>query len=324
LRNLPLTLACWDYDRTRPLIDGRVKPEGIDLTVQVMRPQQAFQQMLTAKAFDVSEISLASFVTLIAKGGCPFVGLPVTLSKMFRHSCIYVRKGAGIHTPADLKGKRVGATQFASTGVVFIKGMLQHDYGVRQEDMHWFIGGLDTPAHKPPAMPQAVPGVQTEFLYDGTSTLEALFEAGELDALFALYIPKLFERGSPLIERLFADHKSVEQDYLRRTGIFPAMHVVAMREEVHRANPWIAASLTRAFAQARDMAVGELYDTDALRVSLPWLIDHIEETRRHLGADYFAYGVEANRPAFAAIGQYLHEQGLAPRVVTPEEMFVSL
>ncbi len=322
MSNIPLSLACWDYDRTRPLIDGRVKPEGIDLKVEVMRPQQAFQAMLERAAFDVSEISLASFVTLKAKGECPFVGLPVTLSKMFRHSCIYVREGSGIRTPADLKGKRVGATQFASTGVVFIKGMLQHEYGVAQADMCWFVGGLNEPAHRPPAMPQRAPGVSIEFLYDGATTLEAMFERGELDALFALHIPKLFERGAPCIQRLFPDYKSVEQDYVRRTGIFPVMHVVAMREAVHRAHPQAARSLAAAFAQARDLAVDGLYDTDALRVSLPWLIDHIEESRRVLGPDPFAYGLAANRPAFAAIGQYLHEQDLAPRVVAPEEMFL--
>ncbi len=317
-----LSLACWDYDRTRPLIDGRVTAEGLDLSVHVMRPQQAFQRMLTSREFDVSEISLASFVTLKAKGDCPFVGIPVALSKMFRHSCIYVREGAGIRTPQDLKGKRVGATQFASTGVVFIKGMLQHEHDVAQSDMRWFIGGLTEPAHKPPAMPQTAPGVDIEFLYDGKSTLEGMFEAGELDALFALYLPKPFERGEPSIRRLFADHKAIEQDYYRRTGIFPVMHVMAIREDVHRADPWIAKSLYRAFCSARDEAVEGLYDTDALRVALPWLIDHIEESRRTLGRDIFAYGLEPNRPAFAAIGRYLYEQGLAPRIVTPEELFV--
>jgi 4,5-dihydroxyphthalate decarboxylase len=324
MANLPLSLACWDYDRTRPLIDGRVKAESIDLDVQLMRPQQAFQRMLAEKEFAASEISLASYVTLKSRGECPFVAIPVTLSKMFRHSCIYVREGAGIRTPADLRGKRVGATQFASTGVVFIKGMLAHEYGVDQSDMRWFIGGLDTPAHKPPAMPQTAPAVEIEFLYDGKTTLEGLFEAGELDALFALYIPKVFERGSPQIQRLFPDHKSVEQDYVRRTGIFPVMHVVAIREDVYREHPFVARSLYKAFCDARDLAVNGLYDTDALRVSLPWLIDHIEETRGMLGPDFFAYGLAPNRPAFAAIGQYLHEQGLAPRVVTPEELFLAV
>jgi 4,5-dihydroxyphthalate decarboxylase len=322
MTDIPVSLACWDYDRTRPLIDGRIKAEGLDLNVQVMRPQQAFQRMLLTKEFDVSEISLASYVTLKAQGDCPFVAIPVMLSKMFRHSCIYVRKGAGIRTPADLKGKRVGATQFASTGVVFIKGMLQHEYGVTQSDMRWFIGGLDTPAHKPPAMPQTAPGVTIDFLYDGKTTLEGLFEAGELDALFALYIPKPFERGSPDIVRLFPDFRTIEQDYVRRTGIFPVMHTVVIREDSHRAHPSVANAIYKAFCDARDLAVDGLYDTDALRVSLPWLIDHIEDTRRSLGVDFFAYGMKANRPALDAIGQYLNEQGLAPRAVTPEELFL--
>ena len=138
--NLPLTLACWNYDRSRPLMDGRVKPEGIDLDVKVMRPREAFPRMLEKREFHVSEMSLASYVSLVGKGDCPFVALPVALSKIFRHDCIYVRPGANIRTPQDLRGKRVGTTQYGSTGLVFMKGMLAHDYGVKADDIHWFIG----------------------------------------------------------------------------------------------------------------------------------------------------------------------------------------
>jgi len=144
MSDLKLTLACWDYDRTRPLIDGRVKAEGIDLNVEVLRPRQTFQRMLDNKEFEVSELSLASYTALKGRGGCPFVAVPVALSKIFRHSCIYVRTGAGIHTPQNLKGKRVGTSQRSSTGLVFMRGMLQHDYGVKPQDMHWFMGGLSS------------------------------------------------------------------------------------------------------------------------------------------------------------------------------------
>src|SRR3954451_9644112 len=144
MANLRLTLACWDYDRTRPLIDGRVKPEGIDLDIQLLRPRQTFQRMLDDREFHASELSLASYVALKGRGECPFVAIPVALSKIFRHSCIYIREGSGIATPADLKGKRVGTSQYSSTGLVFLRGMLQHDYGVRGEDMHWHMGGLNT------------------------------------------------------------------------------------------------------------------------------------------------------------------------------------
>jgi 4,5-dihydroxyphthalate decarboxylase len=319
--NLKLTLACWDYDRTRPLMDGRVKPEGIDLDIRVLRPRQAFQRMLDDKEFQVSELSLASYTALKGRGACPFVAVPVALSKIFRHSCIYVRSDAGIKTPADLKGKRVGTSQWSSTGLVFMRGMLQHDYGVQAQDMHWFMGGLNTFV-EPPLIPLNLPDdIKLDFLAGG-QTLEKMFAAGELDALLSLYIPKLFLDGSPSIVRLFPNYREVEQDYYRRTGIFPIMHTVALREDVYREHPWAAKSIYQAFVAARDIAVDGLYDTDALRVALPWLIDHVEETWRVFGKDFWAYGLEPNRATFAAVGRYVHEQGLSPRVVSADELFV--
>jgi len=216
--NLKLTLACWDYDRTRPLIDGRVKPEGIDLDVEVLRPRQTFQRMLDKKEFEVSELSLASYTALKGRGDCPFVAVPVALSKMFRHSCIYVRTGAGIHTPQDLKGKRVGTSQWSSTGLVFMRGMLQHDYGVKPRDMHWFMGGLNSFV-EPPLIALNLPSdIRLDFL-SGGQTLERKFAAGELDALLSLYIPKLFLERSATIARLFPNYKDVERDYYRRTRL---------------------------------------------------------------------------------------------------------
>jgi 4,5-dihydroxyphthalate decarboxylase len=318
--NLKLTLACWDYDRTRPLIDGRVKPEGIDLDIQILRPRQAFQRMLDKKEFDVSELSLASYTALKGRGECPFVALPIPLSKIFRHSCIYVRTGTGIRTPQDLQGKRVGTSQWSSTGLVFMRGMLQHDYGVHSRDMHWFMGSLNTFV-EPPLIPLNLPqDIRLDFL-SATQTLEQMFAAGALDALLSLYLPKLFLEGSPTIARLFPNYKEIEQDYYRRTRILPIMHVVVLREDVYRAYTWAARGIYRAFVQARDLAIGGLYDTDALRVGLPWLIDHVEEARRVFGTNFWAYGLEPNRPAFEAIGRYVHEQGLSPRVVSADELF---
>jgi 4,5-dihydroxyphthalate decarboxylase len=321
MAKLRLTLACWDYDRTRPLMDRRVEPEGIDLDFTVLRPRQAFQRMLDDQAFQVSELSLASYTALKARGQCPFVAIPVALSKIFRHSCIYVRTGAGIEKPEDLRGKRVGTSQYSSTGLVFMRGMLEHDYGVKSADMHWFMGGLNTFVEKP-LIPLNLPGnIRLDFLTDG-QTLEGMFAAGELDALLSLYIPNLFLQGSPQIARLFPNYRQVEEDYYRRTRIFPIMHTVVVREDVHREHPWVAASLYKAFCAARDLAVDGLYDTDALRVALPFLISHIEETWKVFGKDFWAYGIEPNRPTWEAIGRYVHEQGLAPRAVAPEELFV--
>src|SRR5215510_12239374 len=276
MANLTLTLACWDYDRTRPLMDGRVKPDGIDLDIKVLRPRQSFQRMLDNEEFQVSELSLASYAALVARGNCPFVAIPVAMSKIFRHSCIYVRTNAGITKPEDLRGRRVGTGQWGSTGLCFMRGFLQHDYGVKAEDMHWFMGGLTGTPDKqliPMSLPSAI---KLEYLKQGQA-LEDMLAAGELDALLSLFIPSMFINGSPQIARLFPNFKAI--------------------------------------------AVDGLYDTDALRVALPWLIDHVEENWRVFGKDFWAYGVEPNRPTWEAIGRFVHEQGLAPRAVTPEELF---
>ena len=320
MAKIKLTLACWDYDRTRPIIDGRVQAEGIDLEIKVMRPRETFPRMLEHKEFDVSELSLGSYVSLIGRGACPFVAVPIALSKIFRHSCIYVRTDAGIRTPQDLRGKRVGTTQLGSTATIFMNGMLKHEYGVGLEDIQWFIGGMTTPTQRP-LIPLKLPDkVKVEFL-PPERTLEGMLEHRDLDALLAIFIPSIFEKGWPRIARLFPNYYEAEQDYYRRTGIFPIMHTVVLRDDIYRDHPWVARSIYKAFCEARDLAVEGLYDTDALRLSLPWLIHHVEETWRVLGKDFWSYGLEPNRPALKAIGEYVYEQGLSPRVVNPDELF---
>jgi 4,5-dihydroxyphthalate decarboxylase len=196
--------------------------------------------MLDHREFDVSELSLGSYASLVARDESPFVAIPVALSKIFRHSCIYVRDNAGIAKPEDLKGKRIGTTQYGATAIVTIKGMLQDEYGVAPRDMRWFIGGLNTPAEKP-LIPLHLPkDIDLQFL-SGGSTLETMLERGELDALFSIYLPKLFLEGSQRIARLFPNFKQVEQDYYRRTRIFPIMHTLVIRKDLYRDSPWVAA-----------------------------------------------------------------------------------
>jgi 4,5-dihydroxyphthalate decarboxylase len=321
--DIKLKLACWDYDRTRPLIEGRVKPEGVRLEIEVLRPRQMFPRMLEGREFDASELSLASIAALAGRGDRSFVALPVPVSKFFRHSCIYVRADAGVRTPRDLVGKRVGTTQYGSTAAVFMRGLLQDDFGIRAQDMHWFMGGLRTPVERP-LVPLDLPDdIRLTFLSPG-QTLEEQFLAGELDVLMSIYLPQIFLERSPQIVRLFPDYRRLEEDWFRRTGVFPIMHAIALRREVHEAHPGLARSLFEALRAAKDMALHDLYDTDALRVALPWLIHHVEESRAALGDDYWAYGWSANVKTAAALGRYVYEQGLSPRVVTADEIFLPL
>jgi 4,5-dihydroxyphthalate decarboxylase len=319
--DLKLTLACWDYDRTRPLIDGRVKPHGVDLDVKMLRPRVMFPRMLEHKEFDASELSLASYASLLGRGDTSFRALPVAVSKIFRHSCIYIRPGSGIEKPEDLRGKRVGTTQWGSTAAVCMKGMIQDEYGVKPSEMRWFMGGLDAPTQAPLIPFTPPPGVSLELLPQG-KTLEAMMEAGELDALFSIYLPKIFLAGSPHCKRLWPNFKDVEKAYYRKTKIFPIMHTIAMRSDVIAAHPWAPKALYEALVEARDIAVEGLYDTDALRLALPWLLDHVEEAWSVFGEDFWAYGLEANRPTLTALGRYVFEQGLSPRVVAAEELFM--
>ena len=319
MARLSLSLACWDYDRTRPLIDGRVTPEGIDLKVQVMRPRQAFERMLATGEFDVCEMSFSNYVTLRAQPDCPLVALPVMLSKMFRHDCIYVRRDSGIKVARDLIGGRVGTMRYTSTALVFARGLLQHEFGVHARDLHWFIGGINDGVAA--ARPEHTPADVRMTLLSKDQTLDQMLINGEVDALITQDIPSSFLARDPNIVRLFPNFKAVESDYYQRTGIFPAMHTVVIKAPACRENPEIAQSIYDAFCRAKDIATHGLYDTDALHLTLPFLIDHVEEARRIFGDDYFSYGLEPNRRTIAALCQYVHEQSLSSRLVSPDELF---
>jgi 4,5-dihydroxyphthalate decarboxylase len=189
--------------------------------------------------------------------------------------------------------------------------------------MKWFMGGLVKPTEAPLIPLDLPPDISLEFVPEG-DTLEKMMVEGRLDALLSIYIPKLFADGWEGIERLFTNFKDVEKDYYRRTRIFPIMHTIALRQDVVARHPWVRESLYEAFCEARDIALEGLWDTDALRLGLPWLIDHVEETWRVFGKDFWAYGMEANRPTLAALGRYVHEQGFSPRLVRPEEIWPAM
>jgi 4,5-dihydroxyphthalate decarboxylase len=311
MNKLKLTLACGRYDRTQPLIDGRVEVEGVDLTFLPLRPGETFWRMLNHGEFDVSEMSLSSYTILRSEGDTRFIAIPIFPSRVFRHSAVYLRADSKIAAPADLKGKRVGVADYQMTAAVWTRGFLSDDYGVKPEDIHWVIG-RPVRTIKPPS------NITCEFMRQDT-TLEAMLERGEIDALVSVMIPPTL--GSS-VRRLFAEPRKVERDYYQRTGIFPIMHTFVLKTALYEANPWLAISFYRAFTRARDIAYYWMYDTDALTVGLPWVIDELETTRKIFGPQVWDYSIEGSRPTLEALVRHLDEQKLSRRPMKVEELFV--
>ncbi len=301
-----LTLACGRYDRTQALIDGRVRPEGVELNYVALKPGETFWRQLNHEEFDASEMSLSSYTILRSEGDERFIAIPVFPSRIFRHSALYVRTDSGIEDPADLKGARIGVGDYQMTAAVWVRGFLQHDYDVRPEDVAW-VAGKPIRAIRPPD------GVRLEF---SEESLEALLERGEIDALVSVVLPRKLGSG---VRRLFRDFRAVEEDYHRRTGIFPIMHTLALKRSVYQRDPWLAVALYKAFCAARDLAARWRYDTDALAISLPWLIDEIERSR----GVAWDYSIEGSRATLEALVQYLDEQKLTRRRMRVEELFAA-
>lgn len=313
---LKLTVACGSYDRTRALIDGTVVPEGIDLNYLPMRPGETFWRMLNNEEFDASEMSLSSYTILRSQGDTRFIALPIFPSRIFRHSCVYVYSRAGIKKPEDLRGKRIGAADYQMTAAVWVRGFLRHDYGLLPEDLFWVVGA---PVRLGVSLPGRIP---IEQISPGQS-LDEMLERGDIDAMIGVTFPRPFLAASNRVRRLFPNYPQVERDYYKRTGIFPIMHTFVLKTGLFDAEPWVALSLYKAFVQAKERNYLELYDTDALKASLPWLLADIESARRIFGRDIWNYSVEGSRTTLEAVVQYLHEQGLTQRKMDVEELFVS-
>jgi 4,5-dihydroxyphthalate decarboxylase len=314
---LRIALSCWDYDRTRALQDGRVRVDGVDLTYLPLDVEETFFRMMRHAEFDVSELSLSSYVLSCTREPRPFVAIPVFPSREFRHSSIFVHEGAGIERPEDLRGRRVGIPEYQLTAVVWIRGILAEHYGVQPEDVVYRTGGLEAPGRIEKAPVQLPPGIRVEPVPAG-ATLAQLLADGEIDALYTPRAPSTLGRG---VVRLFGDGREVEREYFARTGIFPIMHTVAIRRELYEQHRWLAQSLVKAFEAAKRVAIEDLEETSALKVALPWVTAELDETRRVLGFDYWPYGLEPNRHVLETFLRYHHEQGLSPRQLTPDELF---
>jgi 4,5-dihydroxyphthalate decarboxylase len=319
---LRLSLACENYDRTLPLHDGTVRAEGIELTVIPLQVEETFFRMLRHHEFDVSELSMASYAASLLRDERPFVAIPAFPSRSFRHQGIFVRADAGIDEPADLVGKVVGLPEWQLTACVWIRGMLADHYGVPVDAVTYRTGGIER-AGRTEKLPVNVPdGVDVAPLPQGETLSNALVE-GTIDAMYTPRAPSSFVRGDPRVRRLWSDVRAEEVAWFRRTGIFPIMHVVALRRELYERHRWIAQSLYKAFVRARDMAYARLRETAALSYMLPWLPLELESTQAVLGADYWSYGLAPNRDLLATFLRYHHDQGLSHRLIAPEELFVA-
>jgi 4,5-dihydroxyphthalate decarboxylase len=318
--DVPITIACGNYDRTRPIMDGRVKVEGCAVTYLPLYPEEIFFRAFRYHEFDVCELSFSSYLRTVVDGTSAYAGIPAFVSRIFRHSGIYVRSDAGIHAPADLRGKRVGLPEYQITAVVWMRGLMQHEYGVAPHEIHWRSGGLEEPGRDERTRLKPIPGLDLKPIGEG-KTLVGMLRDGELDALFTARPPSSFLRREPHIARLFQNTRQAEMAYFKKTGLFPIMHLVGIRKSLLAQYPWLATSLYKAFCEAKALAMADLRDVNALVVTLPFLEAETRETMAAMGEDFWRYGVHENRPEIEALTGYAFEQGLIDRKPALEELF---
>ncbi|SDM79549.1 4,5-dihydroxyphthalate decarboxylase [Polaromonas sp. JS666] len=320
MSKLKLSFGCWNYDRTRALMDGSVQPDGIDLNYLNMPVEETFFRMLRHREFDVAEMSLSSYTVSLFKEPRPFVAIPVFPSRFFRHSCIYVNANAGIREAKDLIGKRVGNPEYQMTAPVWIRGILSDHYGVPVDSVTYFTGGEEEPGRSEKIQLDLPPNIKVQRI-GPEQTLAQMLLDGEIDALYTARMPSSFLKGGGKVLRLFEDYEQVERNYFKETGIFPIMHTVAIRREVYEANRWVARSMMKALEESQRRTYEDLYETAALKAMLPWLTSHVEQVRREMGEDFWPYGFEKNQATLQTFLRYSFEQGLSKRLLKPEELF---
>ena len=282
--------------------------------------EETFFRMLRNREFDVAEMSLSSYCVSLGREKPAFVAIPVFPSRFFRHSCIFVSAKSGIREPKDLAGKRIGVPEYQMTAPVWIRGILQDEYGVDGASPEYWTGGEEEPGRDEKIRLDLPAKIRVRPIDPG-KTLARMLADGELDALHTARMPSTFLSRPGAVRRLFENYVEVEKAYFRKTKIFPIMHTVVIRREVYEANRWIAQSLLKAFARAQRVVYDNLYNSAALVTMLPWQLAAVEEARRELGDDWWAYGFAPNRHVLDTFLRYHHEQGLSRRRLASEELF---
>ncbi|MDM0066904.1 ABC transporter substrate-binding protein [Variovorax sp. J31P207] len=320
MAKLQLSVAMGDYDRTRALFDGRVQIDGVDPVYMLLNPEEMFFRAMRSRDFDITELSFSSYLVKHSRGECPYIAIPVFLSRAFRHTSLYARKDK-IQRPQDLKGKRIGLPEYQLTANVWARAILQDDYGVRPEDVTWVRGGIDQPGRPEKIKLDLPPGVRLEAAPEGV-TISELLEQGEIDAFMGPRPPSrhILQRNAN-IAWLFDDPTTVAKDYYRRTGVFPIMHVVGIRKELAEKHQWLPAAVFKAFNASKTAALELLADTSATKVTLPFVEEQLKAARDTMGEDYWSYGVAPARKTLETFVRHHHSQGLSPREVPVEELF---
>ncbi len=320
MSNLQLSVAIGDYDRNRPLIDGRVKIDGVDPVFMTLSPEEIFFRAFRQQAFDVCEVSFGSYVVTVDQGNPHYVAVPAFLSRAFRHSSILVRTDTGIERPEDLKGRRIGIAEYQLSANVWARALLEDDHGVKPSDIRWVRGGMEA-SGRPEKLKLELPAdVSIEDAPDGRS-LNDLLSAGDIDGFIGPRTLSCFDRGHPHVGRLFVDSAAAGAEYYRRTGIFPIMHLLGVRRRLAEQHPWLPTALFKAFDASKKQCLASLSDTSATKVTLPFVEERLAAARHLLGDDFWSYGVPANRQVLDTFLDHHHRQGLSSRRITVEELF---
>lgn len=322
MAKLSLDFACALYDRMQPLYTGEVQVAGVDLNfIPIELPRPIFDRMSGGQEFDVAEYSSSEFVQRYAARECPLVAIPVFPSRAFRHGFIAINRNSGIRKPKDLEGKRVGVALYTMTAAVFIRGLLQHEYGVDLSKIRWVQGAINSAgSHGDPHVLPLLRDVTIETA-DRSKSLDHLLVSGEIDATIGTSVPRSI-RGNPAIARLIPDFREIEKEYYKRTRIFPIMHLVAIRKDIYQKHPFVATSLYNAMVQAKDLALRKMKNLRALRYMLPWLTADLDEIDEVFGDDPWPYGLEPNRPTLEALVTYMHDQAMIAETMPVDQLFV--
>jgi 4,5-dihydroxyphthalate decarboxylase len=320
-----IKIAGYDYDRVRAIMDGQVGIEGAEVSFDVEDIYAVNRYAFGPdRKYEVTEMGLIPYITkYINDDFRDYTLIPVFISRIFRHRNVFVHADSGIKKPEDLRGKKVGTPGYGMSANTWIRGFLLDEYGVKADDMHWIEttkssdGGTlnksmakyyfadDFPLTKGP---------------EGVDESELIL-SGKCDALITAITPRSFLEGNPRIKRLFPDVRAAEQDYYRKTRLFPIMHAIAIRTDMIKANPWLPKAVFEMYSKAKQKAYANLETTTSLKVTLPWVTQEFEDTRKLMGKNYWPYGIEANSKKLEAVMRYTDEQGLVKHRHKFEELF---